>query len=169
MYNIHPLLVHFPIAFFLLYSLLRILPFEKWLPKISWRQIRQVVLLAGFLGGLAANATGEIAEHMISEDNNIVGMHSFFAAASLWIYGLILAGEILYILNPYIARKFPALKLSVYLKKIELLLTNPKVGWILALVGVITISITGLLGGVMVYGSSADPLAPFVLKVLGLY
>jgi hypothetical protein len=27
---------------------------------------------------------------------------------------------------------------------------------------------TGLLGGVMVYGTSADPLAPIVLKLLGI-
>ena len=39
---------------------------------------------------------------------------------------------------------------------------------IVAFVALVSISITGLLGGVMVYGLSADPVAGFVVKMLGI-
>lgn len=39
---------------------------------------------------------------------------------------------------------------------------------LLAVVGLFAITITGVLGGSIVYGTTADPLAPIVLKMLGL-
>jgi hypothetical protein len=36
------------------------------------------------------------------------------------------------------------------------------------LFGLLAISLTGLLGGVLVYGTSADPIAGLVLKLLGI-
>jgi uncharacterized membrane protein len=167
-YNIHPLFVHFPIAFLLLYSLLAILPFERWFPKVSWRPLRFVILLAGVLGAFAANTTGEIAEHLVRSDQQIVEMHSFFAAASTWVYGLIFAGELLAIVNPWLVQKFPNVTLLKLFHFIEHILTNRGLSILLAIVGVLTISLTGLLGGVMVYGNSADPLALIVLKLLGV-
>ena len=92
-YNIHPLFVHFPIAFLLLYSLIRILPFERLIPSLSWRHIQQVLLLAGILGAFLSNTTGEIAEHLVRPEEALVEMHAFFALASTWIYGLLLGGE----------------------------------------------------------------------------
>lgn len=169
MYNIHPLLVHFPIAFLLLYSLLKILPLDRWLPKVPWRHIQQVVLFFGVLGALVASATGETAEHLVRPNRQIVNMHSFFAGASTWIYGLILIGEITFILNPYIVNKFTQDNILYKIfKLIEKVLANRIITLLLAIVGVFAISLTGLLGGVMVYGTSADPVAPFVLKVLGI-
>ncbi len=167
-YNIHPLFVHFPIAFLLLYSLLRILPFERWIPTIAWRQVRFIVLLAGVLGAMAASATGEIAEHLVRPDRRIVEMHSLFATASTWVYGLLLIGEFLVLLNPYLAQKFPNASLLKLFRFVESVLANQALSILLAIVGVIAISITGLLGGVMVYGTSADPLAPVVLTLLGI-
>ncbi len=167
-YNIHPLFVHFPIAFLLLYSVLRILPVERFAPSFSWRQIRQIVLFAGVLGAFFANTTGEIAEHLVRPTDTLVEMHALFALCSTWIYGLLLGGEILFILNPYLVQKIPLRSISTLLVKIEMLLTNRTVTLFLAVLGVVAISLTGLLGGVMVYGTSADPLAPFILKILGL-
>ncbi|MBP6908291.1 MAG: hypothetical protein KBB75_00510 [Candidatus Pacebacteria bacterium] len=167
-YNIHPLFVHFPIAFLLLYSLIRILPFERLIPSLSWRHIQQVLLLAGILGAFLSNTTGELAEHLVRPEEALVEMHAFFALASTWIYGLLLGGEILFILNPYLSKKLPLGSISTLLIKIEKLLTNRTLTLVLALLGVVAISLTGLLGGVMVYGTSADPLAPVILKILGL-
>ncbi len=167
-YNIHPLFVHFPIAFLLLYSLIRILPFERLVPSLSWRHIQQILLLAGVLGAFLSNTTGELAEHLVRPEEALVEMHAFFALASTWIYGLLLGGEILFILNPYLSKKFPLGSISTLLIKIETLLTNRTPTLVLAVLGVVAISLTGLLGGVMVYGTSADPLAPFILKILGL-
>ena len=168
MYNIHPILVHFPIAFLLIYSVIKIFPLEKWMPSVSWKQIERLVLLVGVLGAFAANSTGELAEHIVNPNHQLVETHSFFAGASTLFYVLILVGEILTLLIPFIIQKLnivPLVKLFTFFEK---LLTNKSLVILLAFLGLISISITGLLGGVMVHGITADPLAPIVLKMLGI-
>lgn len=167
-YNIHPLFVHFPIALLLVYSFLKILPFKKWFPSVSWGQIERALLFFGVIGAFAALSTGETAEHLARPDRALVEMHSLFATMSTWLYGALLLGEIALVVRTTFATKItlPAvLKLAAFLEKI---LCNRIFSKILAFLGLIAISVTGLLGGVMVYGLSADPLAGFVVKILGL-
>jgi uncharacterized membrane protein len=171
-YNIHPIFVHFPVAFLLLYSFIKIMPFYKWFPKVSWKQIQIVLLVAGVIGAFVANSTGEIAEHLANPNHDLVEMHATFASISTWVYGLLLIGELLALLNlkiiPQISEKIGVPKMASFLMFIQKILTNRTLSIILALVGLVAISVTGLLGGVMVYGTTADPIAPFVLRLLGL-
>ncbi len=168
-YNIHPLIVHFPIAFLLLYSLLTIVPFHRWLPTVAWREVRLVVLIAGVLGALVASSTGELAEHIARPDERIVEMHAFFASVSTWVYGLLLAGEVLALIYSRIRTILAVPFVRTVVSIMKNVLTHRAVVVVLAIVGVIAISLTGLLGGVMVYGTTADPLAPLVLRLLGLH
>lgn len=167
-YDLHPIFVHFPIALLFIYSLLKIAPLVKFLTKISWAHIRQALLVFGFLGALAALTTGEIAEELNNPVHDVVEMHSFFAALSTWLYGLLLGSEFLPIINPMLT-KVNALKfvLPVTLT-VEKILSNKWLAGILAIAALLAILLTGLLGGVMVYGTSADPLAPIVLNLLGI-
>ena len=80
MYNIHPLFVHFPIALLLIYSIIKILPLQKWLPAVAWKHIERALLFFGVLGAFAALSTGEIAEQMTRPNNDVVEAHSLFAA-----------------------------------------------------------------------------------------
>ncbi len=167
-YNIHPLFVHFPIAFLVLYSVIKILPVERWIASVSWRPIQRLLLLVGVMGAFVSSSTGEMAEHIVKANHNLVEMHSFFAGASTWIYGILLVGEILFFVNSYLARKNIYTSIHSFLKSIEIIITQKAFSKILAFLGLIAISVTGLLGGVIVYGVSADPIAPFVLQLLGL-
>ncbi len=164
-YNIHPLFVHFPIAFLLLYSILKILPFDKWFLNFSWYQIRMVILIAGVIGSFFASSTGEIAEKLTNPNNQILEVHSTLALISVWIYSLLLLSEGFFVVNIFINKITYLKKLSPILKIFEKIITNKLFTKILALLGIITISLTGLFGGIMVYGTSADPLAPIVLKL----
>lgn len=167
-YNIHPLFVHFPIAFLLLYSLLKILPCDRWFPRLSFRLTRFLLLAAGVLGGFFASTTGEMAEHLTRPNHQLVEMHALFAGMSIWIFGILLVGEILFLANPYIQKKFPTASWIKFLGAIEKILTHKVLTFTLTLGGIIAIVVTGVLGGALVYGASADPIAPFVLKILGL-
>lgn len=167
-YNIHPIIVHFPIAFLFLYSIIKIIPFSKWFPNVAWKQIERFLLLFGVLSAFVASSTGELADELTRPDNRIVEMHEFFAGATTWFYGLLLIGEALAVLNPYIVSKLNIPILDRLFIFVQNLLTNNFTAKILALLGLIAISITGLLGGVMVYGTTADPLAPFILRILGI-
>lgn len=167
-YNIHPLFVHFPIAFLVVYSVIKFLPVEKWITSISWRPIQRLLLVVGVLGAFVSNSTGEMAEHLVKADHDLVEMHAFFAGASTWIYGILLVGEILFLLNRYFVTKKIQTPINKILISIEKIINQNILSKTLALFGLIAISITGLLGGVIVYGVSADPIAPFVLRLLGL-
>lgn len=160
-YNIHPIFAHFPIALLTIYSILKLIPFYKWFPNIAWKQVERAFLVLGVLGGFAALSTGEAAEHLVRPDHNLVEMHSTFAAISIWLYGALLLGEIIILASV----KFGLPKIIISLGKV---LTNRWVSGVLAFLALISISLTGLLGGVMVYGTSADPMAATVLKMLGL-
>lgn len=167
-YNIHPIFVHFPVAFLLIYSFIKIVPFSKWFPNVAWVQIQRVLLVVGVLGAFVASSTGELAEELVRPDRQLVNMHATFASISTWVYGLILLGELLLILLPIITERFKLVQVANLLNPIKNLLTHKLVSNMLAFVGLIAITVTGLLGGVMVYGTSADPLAGIVLKILGI-
>ncbi len=167
-YNIHPIIVHFPIALLFLYSVIKILPFEKFFPKVAWRDIERVLLFFGVLGAMVASATGEVAEHLVRPLHKLVEAHSMFAGASTWLYGALLVGEVLAMINTKIISKIniaPLTKLLIFFEKI---LCHPIFSRLIAFVALAAIIITGMLGGVMVYGLSADPIAPMVLKMLGI-
>jgi uncharacterized membrane protein len=168
-YNIHPIFVHFPIALLFIYSLVKILPVRRWFPKVNWHDIEVFTLFFGVLGAFAALATGDTAEHLARPNRALVDMHSNFAGLATGLYGALLAGEIARWFNACALSMKPGLatlkKLTVLLEKI---LCNKTLSIILAVLALIAISVTGLLGGVMVYGTSADPFAAGLLKILGI-
>jgi uncharacterized membrane protein len=167
-YNLHPLFVHFPIALLFIYALIKIIPVKKWFPSVSWKQIERALLLCGVLGAFAALLTGETAEHLFQPNHQLVEMHSTFATLSTWVFGALLLGEILSIMHMYLNATLHAVGLKRIIFGIETLLTDRVFSVVLALVGLVAISVTGLLGGVMVYGVSADPAAAAVVKLLGI-
>ncbi len=167
-YNLHPLFVHFPIALLFIYALIKIIPVQKWFPQISWRQIQRALLVFGVLGAFAALLTGDTAEHIFQPNRQLVNMHSTFAALSTWIFCALLLGELLSIVHSRINAKLHRVVLKRFIFSLERLLADRVFSIVLALIGLIAISITGLLGGVMVYGVSADPAASFVITLLGI-
>lgn len=170
-YNLHPIFVHFPIALLFLYSLVKIIPLQKWIPKVNWKDTERVLLVVGFLGAFLALATGETAEHLVHPDHQLVEMHSTFASLATFLYGLLLAGKIAFVLNHSEKVKsffttYPIVQ--KILSFIEKFLNHRKFTIFLALIALITIIIAGLLGGAIVYGTTADPLAKIILPLLGI-
>jgi uncharacterized membrane protein len=167
-YNLHPLVVHFPIALLVVYAGIKIVPVQKWFPSVSWNHIERALLFIGVLGAFAGLLTGETAEHLFQPNRELVEMHAFFATLSTWVFGTLLVGEILSMAHSYINATLHAVKIKWFIFGLESLLTDRVFSVVLACVGLIAISVTGLLGGVMVYGLSADPLAETVVNLLGI-
>ena len=166
MCNIHPLLVHFPVALLFVYSIIKILPLEKWFPNVSWKHIERAVLFFGVLGAFAADATGDLAEHIARPNRALVNMHSTFAGIATFLYGFLLAGEIISVFRSMYGSKITDPKIQKILAFLEKFLCSQFISMWVAVLGLIAISVTGLLGGVMVYGVSADPVAGIVLNLL---
>jgi uncharacterized membrane protein len=167
-YNLHPIFVHFPIAFFLLYSLLRLFPWPKKLPIVDWYWPRIVILVAGLLGSWLANVTGEVASHLVKVDRALVEMHEGFASASVNIYVVLLIMECLIFIQPVWLEKISLHFLKPILVFARRLAAETWLFRLLAIAGALAIAMTGLLGGAIVYGISADPLAAPILKLLNL-
>ena len=167
-YILHPIFVHFPIALLLLYSVIKILPLSKYFPKFAWKHVEIVLLITGVMGAFVAIVTGEDAKELLQINSELVNKHELFANISIWIYVAILLGETLSFINPKLILNENLQKLTPYTLFIEKVLTNNILSKILALCGLVSISITGMLGGILVYGLSADPLAPIVLRLLGI-
>ena len=168
-YNIHPLFVHFPIALLFIYSLLKIVPFGKWFGNVAWKHIERVMLFVGVLFAMVASSTGEMAEHLMKGNRTLIHAHSMFADITVFVYGLILVASLAEIFISHysdVLSKYPVL--NNYVIKFSNLFNSRFVSTSLAIIGLIAISVTGLLGGVIVYGVTADPLASFTLKLLGI-
>ena len=167
-YNIHPIFVHFPIALLMVYSIIKILPLQRFFPAVAWKHIERVLLFLGVLGAFVSLWTGEIAEHLTSPNHDLVEAHSMFATIATWTYALLLIGEISSMILPWINLKLKSTQILKTITFIKDLLNHKILPTTLTIIGLIAISLTGLLGGVMVYGTSADPVAGIVLNILGI-
>lgn len=87
--NIHPLLIHFPIALLTIYSLLEIIPIKKiqQLPYLFYT--KAIILIFGFTAILPTILTGLIIQQEFSNQQALVSLHSQFGELSAAIYGIL--------------------------------------------------------------------------------
>ncbi len=146
-----------------------------------WFYVKAILVMAGGLGALAALVTGDSAISSVRQGNfvvsvsnfrQVVHMHENFAKASVAVFGIIAAGYLILWLNRSIAVNILKLRAN-WLKKTWQILTKlshffveTKFVILLALVGLVCITITGGLGGTMVYGPNADPFFGVIYKLM---
>jgi len=170
--NIHPFFVHFPIALFIVYSVLEIVVYA-WptLRRPLWVfPVKAFLLFCGVLAALVALATGGIAEDLIegSARSYILEVHSPFAGATTLLYLVLAAAYLVRIFQMkgwgnqlFGSNRFfsPILRLKEYLAHLVL---DTGMLPMLAFLGLIGITITGALGAAIVYGPNTDPFVSFV-------
>ena len=145
-----------------------------------WFYLKAIILMIGGLGALVALNTGDMAREAVqsggflpavSNFKQVVNMHENFADLSVAIFGLLAASYlILWINKENISRLFSQkqslIKFWQALTKIAHAFVETKFVIVMALAGLICITITGGLGGIMVYGPSADPFFGMIYKLL---
>lgn len=183
-FDIHPIAVHLPIAFLSVYSMLEIFFVvfyrRKWLETIY---LRFFVLAVGVVGAQFSLFTGEIASELKRGQisRSIVHTHEEFASFSTGLFFGILIAYVLVILiknlelnnkiKLFIENKIKFLSpLYKILNSIGVFLTKNNFLFLLAsVVGLVAVTVTGALGGALVYGRDADPIITLTLKILNLY
>lgn len=169
--NIHPLVVHFPIALLVFYAIFEVLPLEHWYPRAPWFDIKAILVCFGGLGILAALVTGQLAERSFytAGISAILHLHKLFAGMSAAVFGIIAAA---YLIRWVFAKHdvtFQPIKgkLSLLLKFSDIILVR----WVvvfLAVLGFFVLAMTGILGAIMVYGPSNDFITQFVYSAFHL-
>jgi uncharacterized membrane protein len=164
--DLHPIFVHFPIALLTVYAIFEILPVNRWYGKLPWVAIKTILVVCGELGAVTALLTGDNAEHAIKDQaiRQIVEVHSNFAAATAIIFGVLAVARLI----NWIRTEHPQLLAKNYttiLRSIDLVINfilSTPIRTFLALAGLATVTITGGLGGAIVYGPDIDPVVKFI-------
>ena len=145
---LHPVLVHFPIAFLLLAAVTSLV----WLGIGSrfWRNVTLVLLIAGFIGGLGAYFTGEAAEEFGEGNARVEQFEKQHEISALLT--LVAAGLSLFVLSAYTGayvRRLPTGSNDKDMIAVRVIVT------VLVLLAAVLVGRTGHLGGLMVWGQPA--------------
>ncbi len=170
--QIHPVIVHFPIALLTLYALLELVPFKKTWTDPKWIFAKRVLLFVGTLAVFAALETGEARGGEVIEPGTALAYHEKVATVTEFVF-IILAGSQLIMTVTNVVTRFVSKREWMYviwkiLEKIAKFLTLRPVVIVLALFGLICVTFTGALGGGMVYGPEADPMVKAVYTLFKL-
>ncbi len=170
--NIHPVVVHFAIALLTLYAVAELIRFKKISVSAHWFYIKLFLLITGALGSLAALLSGDTAEHGIADRTlrPLIEMHSNFGGATVALFSIIALGYLIRWANRDIMsirfNTFRAGKFWNFLTLVSDFLAKPPVAIILAFIGLALVTITGALGGAIVYGPDFDPAVSFIYHLL---
>ncbi len=171
MNNIHPFVVHFPVALLTLYVFFEILPLSNWYPRVSWEDIKAILVSFGGLGILAALVTGQLAERSLlaRSAGNILYLHKLFAAASAAVFGIV---ALAYVIRWVFSKHADSLRRIkdrlFFLDAFSSFILERWVVVSLALIGFAVLFITGALGEIIVYGPNNDVITQFVSSLLHL-
>ena len=134
--HLHPMLVHFPIA--LLFTSVLFDAAGTWFQRDSFREGALWLLILGLLGGVAAAIAGDWAEDAAEKAGiaeSMIETHETLAFVTLWIFGLLLLWRLV------LRNQFTQKTLVPY--------------FLIAAIGLGTLSATGHYGGELVYKQGA--------------
>jgi len=160
-FNLHPLLVHFPIAFLSLYCVLELLRFKKLCNSKLYFGLKAFLVIAGTILIAPTLLSGKIIEDAFSNLYTLVELHSHVAYYTFLTFSAISAAYVIRSIEEYFIA--PQSLMDNRLYKILLFLSNVGILQILfAVLGLVLISLTGVLGGIIAFGPNVDPLTKLI-------
>lgn len=167
--NVHPILVHFPIALLSIYSLLELIRIKRIQNLPYWFYIKAAMVIIGSASTIPALLAGQLIEHQFTDRADLVETHSFWAELSTVIFGVI---AICYVIEIVSRNNLFGIKLNGWMatiwqikQKFAKTVLNTPIIVSIAILGLIAITITGALGGIIVYGPNLDPFTAIIYKI----
>ncbi|MEX0919156.1 MAG: hypothetical protein WDZ64_00195 [Parcubacteria group bacterium] len=153
LFDIYPLVVHYPVAFLTFYSMLELIRFRSLTEKPYWFYIKAITVVVGEISAIVAVISARASYHYV-EGIRLVDMHEIFGYITAIIFGIIAL--------TYLMEWFGPTKFSSFIMR----------SWVIipfSLIGLFFIVVTGGLFGAMVYGTQFDPFLKYVFIWLGVY
>ena len=172
--NLHPILVHFPIALLTIYAVLELLRFKKLLSLSGWLYAKGHTAIVGTLAAYAAYISGnEESGGLITDPvgRKVFELHETWAVITLVIFTIIAIHYFIELVrrNSRMASLFFGsqwrIQLGKFLLKLSAAIGKPFIMVTLAIFGLCAITITGGLGGSMIYGPDVDPVVTLIYKI----
>jgi len=170
--NIHPLFVHFPIALLVVYSIMELIHTQRLNHSDTYASIKGFLVIVGTLAAYVTLSTGELAEGLLLANRpelaKLVETHSAFAGASTAIFSILAISYVIKFFMDSTYAQAPVLASGPLSRVWGAMLWYSRairenvLGQMLALAGIICITITGALGAAIVYGPDADPIVSFI-------
>jgi uncharacterized membrane protein len=154
--DFHPIIVHFPIALLSLYSMFEIISVRKLREKPYWFFVKAILISLGTLSSMGAIISGLLSPNF-TRGVPLNDTHLYFAIGTTLFFTLISI--------PYMLAWFGRPREVIWSSKIVF---NRRLMIPLAVVGLIAITITGGLGGAIVYGTGFNPIMNPIFKLLNL-
>ncbi|HSW96453.1 MAG TPA: DUF2231 domain-containing protein [Candidatus Saccharimonadales bacterium] len=165
--NVHPLLVHFPITFFITYAVFELLRFKRIIKQQYWFYIKAILVCLGVVSAFAAGIAGKIIQPQFTQ-KTLVSIHEHINESATAIFAIL---AICYIIswikqtsNSSIPQKNN--KFWLFLFKSEEVILHTPLLYFLVIPGLLLITLGGALGGIIVYGPNLDPFTSFIYSLL---
>ena len=143
--DIHPLVIHYPIAFLTTYAVFELLRFRKLLDLPYWFYIKATLVIVGELGAISTAIFAQISPNLVGE-SVLSDMYKNFIIITAIIFGII---SLAYLKWPKILRPVVIIPLAV--------------------IGLFFIVVAGGLFGATIYGTHFDPFLAPIFKLLKVY
>ena len=172
---IHPLFVHFPIGLLVIYSIFEMIRFRIVNQQPYWFYTKAILSISGVFMAYLTLATGDGAEEVITKtgtdfQRSIIDTHAILAGTTTTIFSVLAFSYLMEWINrnqrvrDIMQRQLG--KIFTLLLKISDIIKKPSLMIVLAILGLVLLTITGGLGAAMVYGKDVDPIVSFIYSLM---
>ncbi len=168
--NVHPILVHFPVALLTIYAIAELLRFRFLHAKPYWFFVKAILAILGSASSFAAYLSGDQIEDQfrrVPEIARLVEVHAGFALATCIVFGILAVSYgIQWIKRESVRAQSTQQPIWKMLIALTDRILRGSIVLPLALAGLFLITVTGALGGAIAYGPDIDPIVSAIYNII---